>query len=264
MSKVLASLIMCTAMTMAQTPTAPQQFDVVSIKPNTAIDNRFAYYSLPGGTLSATGVTLKFLMMEAYDVKAFQISGGPGWLDTARWDIEGKVDGVQGRLSSAQHGTMVRALLGDRFHLKIRRETREMAVFVLTVGKEGSKLIPHTGDPPTPGQRNRLGFGTMSVKQFGMPLLVSHLERELWSKVIDRTGLTGEYDFTLTWRPEPTGHYPGEALGLPPQLDAPPPPETNGPSIFAALQEQLGLKLESRKAPVEIIVIDGVEKASAN
>jgi uncharacterized protein (TIGR03435 family) len=121
----------------AQTQTVPTKFDVATIKPNTDNDNRFAYRGLPGGTLSATGVPLKMLIMEAYDIKSFQVSGEPGWVNTAKWDIEAKVEGFKGRLSQAQHGAMLRVLLEDRFKLRVRRETKEMPVYALVVGKGG-------------------------------------------------------------------------------------------------------------------------------
>jgi len=266
MTKFLARnliLAMAAASAWGQSQTAPKKFDVATIKPNADADDRFAYVGLPGGTLSATGVTLKMLIMEAYNVKAFQISGGPSWVGTARWDLEAKVDGVPGRLSSAQHGTMLRALLEDRFQLKVRRETKEMPVFALLIGKGGSKLAPHTGEPPPPGQAIRLGRGLVSIKKGGTALLVAQLERYLSRTVIDKTGLNGEYDYALNWTPEP-GEGGPESLGLPPDAAAPSPPATSGPSIFTALQEQLGLRLDSQKGPVEIIVIDGVERPSAN
>ena len=247
----------------AQSQTAPKQFDVATIKPSAVNDDRFAYRGLPGGALSATGVPMKMLMMEAYNVKAFQISGEPDWVNTARWDIEAKVEGVQGRLSQAQHGAMLRVLLEDRFQLKVRRETKEMPIYALVVEKGGSKVTLHTGEPPPPGQGIRQGRGLFSVKKGGIALLSAQLERQLWRVVIDKTGLQGEYDYTLEWTPE-AGQGGPESLGLPPQAEPAAPADSKGPSIFAALQEQLGLKLESQKGPVEIIVIERVEKPSEN
>jgi uncharacterized protein (TIGR03435 family) len=204
------------------------------------------------------------LIMEAYDVKAFQISGGPSWVGIARWDLEAKVDGIQGLLPLAQERLMLRALLEDRFQLKVLFETKEMPVFALVVATGGSKLTPHTGEAIPFGQRFRLGQGLYSVKQGNIARLVTELTRQLWRPVIDKTDLRGEYDFTLEWTPEP-GQGGPESLGLPPQpLESPPPVNPDGPTIFSALQEQLGLRLDSQKGPVGLIVIGGVEKPSAN
>jgi len=248
---------------LAQAQSAPKQFDVATIKPSAVNDNRFAYRGLSGGALSAIGTPLKMLIMEAYNVKAFQISGEPDWVNTVRWDVEAKVEGVQGRLTQAQHGAMLRVLLEDRFQLRIRRETREMQVYALVVAKEGSKLTLHTGEPPPPGQAIRSGRGMFSIKKGGIAFLTALLERQLSRTVIDQTGLNGEYDYTLEWTPEP-GQGGPESIGLPPEPELSTPAESRGPSIFTALQEQLGLRLESQKGPVEIIVIERVEKPSEN
>ena len=248
----------------AQAQIARKQFDVATIKPSAVDNGDFAFRALPGGTLSCTGVTLKMLIMEAYEVKAFQISGGPSWVGSARWDLEAKVEGVQGRLPPDQERLMLRALLEDRFQLKVLSETKEMPVFALVVAAAGSKLTPHVGEAIPMGQRFRLGLGLYSVKQGNIARLVAELTRQLWRPVIDKTDLKGEYDFTLEWTPQP-GQGGPESLGLPPQpLESAPPVNPDGPSIFSALQEQLGLRLESQKGPVEIIVIEHVEKPSDN
>jgi len=260
------SLIVAVAVSgaLAQSTTAPKQFDVATIKPSAVDNGDFAVRALPGGTLSCTGVTLKMLIMEAYDVKAFQISGGPSWVGTARWDLEAKVEGIQGRLPIAQERLMLRALLEDRFQLKVLSETKEMPVFALLLATGGSKLIPHAGGTIPYGQRFRLGLGLYSVKQGNIAMFVTELTRQLWRPVIDKTDLKGEYDFTLEWTPQP-GQGGPESLGLPPQpLESVPPVNPDGPSIFSALQEQLGLRLDSQKGPVAIIAIDSVERPSAN
>ena len=241
----------------------PTKFDVATIKPTADDDNRFALRPLPGGGLSAAGVPLKMLIMQAYNLKAFQISGEPDWVDTARWDIEAKVEGFSGRLSQAQAGTLLRALMEDRFQLRVRQETREMPVYALVIGRGGSKLTPHTGQPPAPGQAVRSGRGMFSIKKAGVALLAAQLERQLARVVVDKTGLPGDYDYTLEWTPEP-GEGGPESIGLPPQAEPPVPLDPKGPSIFTALQEQLGLRLDSQKGPVEVIVIEHVEKPSEN
>jgi uncharacterized protein (TIGR03435 family) len=125
--------------------------------------------------------------------------------------------------------------------------------------KHGPKLASHTGTE----EQLLPGYGSLAVKKGGMRALVELLSRQLGRVVIDRTGLKGEYDYALEWTPEP-GQGGPESIGLPPDPQRAPPIATNGPSIFTALQEQLGLRLVSQKGPVEFIVIDRAERASGN
>lgn len=248
----------------AQSPEPPTHFDVVSIKLDAKNDGTFGIRNLPGGRLTCTGVTLKMLIMQAYDVKAFQVSGGPSWLGSALWDLEAKVEGVQGRLTIAQLNPMIRAILEDRFQLKVHRETKEMPVFALVVAKGGSKLKTHSGEPVPSTERVRIGIGSFSIKQGGVGFLTAELQRQLLRVVIDKTDLKDAYDYTLTWAPEP-GQGGRESLGLPPRSGVEPPaPPSDGPSIFTALQEQLGLRLESQKGPAEMVIVEEAEKAPEN
>lgn len=203
----------------AQSQELPTRYDVVSIKPSAVTNGNFAVRNLPGGSLSCMAVTPKMLIMEAYGVKAFQVSGGPSWVGTARWDLEAKVEGVKGRLPRDRWDAMVRALLEDRFQLNMHGETKEMPVFVLVVAKGGSKLKPHTGDPAPANERIRMGIGSFSIKQGGVGP-ANQLQYQLFRVVIDKTGLKEAYDYTLTWAPEP-GQGGDESLGLPHQ-DRPP------------------------------------------
>jgi len=241
-----------------------KKFDVASIKPNAEKDNRFMMPGGPqGGTYRATGVTLKMLIMYAYGVPAaFQVSGGPSWIGTERWDIQAKVE--EETPPRDRFLQLLRALLEDRFQLKVRRETKEMPVYELAVAKSGSKLKPHSGDPPKPEDRLRVGFGSMRFQDCGLGLLAYQLSLQLGRKVTDKTGLTGQYDFTLEWAPEP-GQGGLESIGLPPDPSLKfPPTDPNRPSIFTAIQELLGLRLDSEKGPVDMIVIDSVERPSEN
>jgi uncharacterized protein (TIGR03435 family) len=150
----------------------------------------------------------------------------------------------------------------DRFQRMVHREARKMPVYALRVGKNGPRLALHTGGAPAPTDLLRMGCGSLSIKKGSRAALAIQLSLPLGRMVIDKTVLEGDYDFELGWMPE-AGQGRTEAFGLPPvALDTPPDP--NGPSIFTALQEQLGLKLESHKGPVEVRVIDHVEKASEN
>jgi uncharacterized protein (TIGR03435 family) len=246
---------------LAQSSQASKEFDVASVKPSAPDEhNRARMQILPGGGIRLLGVPLRMLIMQAYDVKVFQISGGPDWIRTERWDILAKADGVEGRLTFAQQQPMLQALLADRFQFKVHKETKEMPVYALVVGKNGSKLAlsAGTGDE----QQFRTGNGSLSVKNDGVASLADWLSRQLGRTVIDKTDLKGKYDYALTWNPDP-GEGGSESFGLPPEGPRPH-VETDGPSIFTALQEQLGLRLVSQKGPVEMVVIDSVQRPSAN
>jgi bla regulator protein blaR1 len=246
----------------ASPPAPPSGFTIASIKPNKSDDDRFMLRPLPGGGLTATGVTLKMLIMNAYQVAAYQILGAPSWIGSERWDIEAKSEGVQGRLSPDQWTALLRRLIEDRFQLKSRCETKKMPVYALVVTKSGSKLQPH---PANSEVKPTDLFGRGSATFTNMPVadLTKQLSLNLGRPVLDRTGLKGGYDFKLEWTPE-LGEGVPAAFGLAPRAEPPPAADSNGPSIFAALQEQLGLKLESTKGPVDILMIDHVERPSEN
>jgi len=235
-----------------------KEFDVVSVKPSAPDEhNSFMFRPQPGG-IRVAGMPLKMLVMQAYDIKAFQVSGGPSWIATERWDILAKADGVEGIIPMAEMRPMLQAMIGDRFQLKVHTETREMPVYGLVLEKNGSKLIANAGA----ARQFRPGNGSLIVKKGGTAALATWLSQNLGRVVIDRTGLKGEYDYTLEWTPDP-GEGGPESIGLPPEAPRPH-VDTNGPSIFTALQEQLGLRLVSQKGTVEIIVIDRVQRPSAN
>ena len=241
-----------------------KQFDVATVKPTADKTNQFMMPGGPqAGTYRATGVTLKMLMMYAYGVPAaFQVSGGPSWVGNERWDIEAKVD--EGKVQRDEFVPMLRSLIEERFQLKVLRETKEMPVYALVVAKGGPKLVPHSGEPPKREDRMRTQFGWMQFQESGLAPLAYQLSLQLGRKVTDKTRLTGRYDFTLEWAPEP-GQGGLEAIGLPPDPNLKPPPaDPNRPGIFTALQEQLGLRLESGKGPVDMVVIESVEKPSEN
>jgi uncharacterized protein (TIGR03435 family) len=128
MSRFIARRLVLSAAvitTLCQTQTLPKEFDIATIKPNAASDNRFMIRPLPGGGLTITGVPLRMLIMEAYDVRTFQVSGGPGWMNTERWDIQAKAEDVQGQIPINQMLEMLQALITDRFHLEVHHETKE-------------------------------------------------------------------------------------------------------------------------------------------
>ncbi|HYP14083.1 MAG TPA: TIGR03435 family protein, partial [Bryobacteraceae bacterium] len=220
------------------TSISAQTFEVASINPNAAGDNRVMIRMQPGGRFTASGVTLKQLIGQAYNVRDFQISGGPGWMDSERYDINAKAEGLAERVPPEQLRPMLRALLEDRFRLKIRNETKELPIYALVVGKSGARLTPSAADNPAP--MIRMGRGLLNASSMPLTMLAQQLSQQLGRSVIDKTGLTGNYEIKLEWTPEP-GQGGGPLAGPPPP-DAITAADSNGPTIFTALQEQLGLR----------------------
>lgn len=249
-------------------------FDVASVKPSNPDGRNVMIHLTPGGGVNVTNTPLKVLIGIAYDIRPFQISGGPDWIGTERFDIQGKVDGGESqpdlfRMNDADRRKTekamqerLRSLLAERFQLVTRKETKEMPAYVLTVAKGGHKLKP-APDNVTGPHGMRMQRGRVEATSSTLEMVTRAISNELGRPVLDQTGLTGKFDFTLEWTPEMGG---GGLLGGGDGPGGAPPASTDssGPSIFTALQEQLGLKLESRKAPVEIVVIERVEKPSAN
>jgi uncharacterized protein (TIGR03435 family) len=214
----------------------------------------------PGGHYTATGVTLKLLIGQAYDVREFQISGGPSWIGSDRYDINAKAEGLPDRVRPDVMRPLLRNLVEDRFKLKTHTESKEMPVYALVIGKSGSKLKASEGEP---GPSLRMGRGQLTGKKIAMAMLAQQLSQQLGRTVIDKTGLTGDFDFVLEWTPEP-GQGGGAFGGPPPPPEALPQADSSGPTLFTAVQEQLGLRLESQKGPVPILIIDSVEKPTEN
>jgi bla regulator protein blaR1 len=238
-----------------------QSFDVATIKPNAESDNRVMIRLQPGGRFTASGMNLKHLIGQAYDVRDFQISGGPGWISSDRWEINAKAEGLPERVAPGALRPYLKSLLEDRFKLRTHTETKEMPVYALVVSKNGPKLSA-AQDSSGPGPMIRMGRGQLDGRRMAMSMLAQQLAQQLGRPVIDKTGLTGQYDIILNWTPEPG--QGGGPFGGPPPPDAIQAADSSGPSIFTALQEQLGLRLESQKGPVPILVIDSVEKPSEN
>jgi bla regulator protein blaR1 len=242
------------------------QFEVVSIKPNKSDDNRTGFLLSKGG-FSLTGVPLQMMLREAFDVNNSRIFGSPNWANTDRFNVEAKVSEADlpklDNLAPEQRVKMLLPVLQDRFNLKYHHETREMTVYVLTVAKGGLKLKEapvQTGEKHGGVRMNGLGdFQGENVKIEFLGHVLSE-QPELGHTILDKTGLTGSYDFHLQWTPAQTGPI-GPDNSASGSSAA---PDTNKPDLFTALQEQLGLKLESQKGPVDVIVIDHIEKPSAN
>jgi uncharacterized protein (TIGR03435 family) len=273
------------AQSQAQDTAAPaHMYEVASIKPNKSGSMMIRMMMKLDG-FSATGATLDMLIQDAYQVHDFQIVGASGWLNSEKYDIEAKTDAATveelNKLNPDQRvretRSMIQALLADRFKLTLHRETKELPVYALVIAKNGPKLHEAKPGDTYPngikGPDGKLGAGMMfmagngNVTGQGMSItnLVHLLSQQLERTIVDKTGLTANYDFTLKWTPDESegAMFKGPGGGAPPG-GSPPPPDAAGPSIFTAIQEQLGLKLESQKGPVEVLVIDHVEKPSEN
>ncbi|HKE27424.1 MAG TPA: TIGR03435 family protein [Bryobacteraceae bacterium] len=235
---VLANTLVVSQLVRAPAQTGPQ-FEVVSIKPSDPATAGNGIFNSPG-EFAAKRVTVQDLVAFAYDVRSLQLSGGPAWLDSDRFDIIATPGGSQ------QVRAMVEASLADRFKLSTHRETKTMPVYELVIAKSGAKL-----QKATDGETMSIRGGVF--RNVGPPLLAKYLSGQLDRMVVDKTGMQGTYDFTLKWTPD-TAQTP--ALSSSTMGDA--------PSIFTAVQEQLGLRLQPARGPVEVIVIDHVEKPLPN
>ena len=242
----------------AQEPAAkaPLVFEVASIKPTPPDERGGIVHPLPGGQgYEAIGVPLRVIMTVAYTVTDRQISGGPDWINTDRWNIQAKAE-RQGTTDEL-HNALAR-LLEDRFQLKLRRETRELPAYLLTVDKKGVKMPVHDAADRVHepiGGRFQDGELRLTGQNVPMDYFAFFLSRGLPLNVVDKTGLSDRYDVNLHYAPE---GRPGSDGG------APAPPVADGPDLMTALREQLGLRLEKGKGPVEYLVIEHVEKASEN
>ncbi len=232
-----------------------KEFEVASIKPAEPGGHNVQIQIAPGGRFVAKNMTVRLLIQQAYGVKDFQISGGPGWMGTERFDINAQ--GPEAR-TPEQLKPMLQALLADRFKLQIHRDTKELPMYSLVAGKNGSKL--KESEASSPGPRIRMGRGLIEGQGMSMTILANQLGQQLGRSVTDKTGLTGKYDIKFEWTPDETQGGGPREIGA----ESAAPVDASGPTIYTALQEQLGLKLESQKGPVEILLIDRIEKPTEN
>ncbi len=219
--------------------TAGPQFEVASIRPGAPGARGPTIYNPTRGRFAIDSITTKALIAYAYDVREFQVAGAPSWAGSEEYNIVAK---PQGEASNEKILAMTRSLLAERFNLTLHHESKEMPVLALTVARRGARLHPSeaTGGPDVRG-----GRGHLVARKVTMGMLAAQLAgRVLGRAVLDRTDLAGEFDVDLVWTPD----------------ESPDP----GSSIFTALQEQLGLKLETQKGVVDVLVIDHVERPSSN
>jgi uncharacterized protein (TIGR03435 family) len=222
---------------------AAQEFEVASIRP--ARDDGDHDSDVQQGRFVAHNRTLKRLIAMAWNVDDGAVTGGPGWADSEGYDINAKIPAEYPKWTPEQFSHMMQALLADRFRLAIHRETRQVPGYALVTARNGPKLAPaKPADNGSDFSSHNLHLKATNVT---MELLARRLsrDRDIAKIVVDRTGLKGTFDFELDWAPA--------------QAES-----ADHPAIFTAIQEQLGLRLESAKVPIEAVVIDRVERPSDN
>ena len=275
----LAGVVCALTLASAQTAETPQPlvYEAASVKPNKEGPGESYIRRQPGGRLTAVNFPLRAMVTFAYQLQGFQLVNAPAWLADERFDIVGKLPGdpppVPPGSGPDPHMIAMRTLLAERFKLKVHRETQQLDIYALVKARTDGTLGPAlrqssdecerlmksivnggprpTGpDAPYCGITQNLGrirFGGFPLSQFA-----SSLSGQVGRFVVDRTGLTGMWDFELTFAAEPRGP-------LPPGVELPP-ADPNAPSLFTAIQEQLGLRLEATKGPVEVLVVDAVDR----
>jgi uncharacterized protein (TIGR03435 family) len=249
-------------------------FEVASVKTNDSGPGFSSIRPLAGGRFSATNVDLRTLIALAFRIRTFDIKGGPEWLGSSRFDVEGK---AEGSVAGTEIALMLQRLLAQRFHLALHRENRELARYVIAIARGGPKLAKAEDGsctPVEPGARElpkvpcgsfhlspgQGGLRRLDAGSISMPDLATALEQLLRQPVVDGTGILETFNIHLEWMPD--ADTPGTAL--PAASGASAATSASGTTIFTALREQLGIQLRSEKSPVPILVIDHVEKPDAN
>jgi uncharacterized protein (TIGR03435 family) len=230
-------------------------FGVVTVKPG---ESGMGHIGFRGRHFSATNFTVEMLIELSYGLHATQVVGAPGWFATDRYDFDGVPD-IEGVPTRKQQYIMVQKLLEDRFQLKVHHEQRQLSVYAITVAKGGPKMTKSASPPDEPVTFMFHGLGNLTVRNLTIKDFAMWFQEGgiLDRPVVDRTGLTDRYDFTLIWDPDQSQFL---SSPLPPPRDDP----NALPSLWTAVQEQLGLKFEATKAPDDVIVIDHVERPSPN
>jgi bla regulator protein blaR1 len=263
----------------APDPSVPIYFEAASVKPNRNSDPGGSVRRQPGGRFNAVNMPVRALAIFAYQIQAFQLVGGPAWAGTDRFDIVAKLAADPPPVAPGagpDHMMLAtRTLLADRFKLVVRRETRQMDIYALVRARPGGALGPalrqstsdcspaavtaaRRGGPQSPQVfcGGRMGPGRIQLGAAPLSQFANGLSGQVGRIVVDRTGLTGNWDFEITFAADPPR---GGSAGA-----ETPPVDTGAASLFTAIQEQLGLKLEPMKGPVEVLVIDSVQQPTAD
>ncbi len=235
---------LCFAGALIAQPAAPLRFEVASIKPAEPVQGNFNSGIRSGhGSINGNNVTLKRCIIGAFGIGPNEVVGGPDWMDRDRFEIQAKADWAAG---DGDLMKMLQTLLAERFKLAYHRETRPMRAYLLEVAKGGSKMEPVAeGEASTSS-----GTGSIGAKSITMDRFAEVLSRQMDLPVVNRTELAGAFNFKLVWTPDDSRSSGKEA--------------DRGPSIFTAIQEQLGLRLTTGRVPLEVVVIDAAERPTEN
>ena len=242
------AILRCGLLAMLCASLPGQEFEVVSVKPNRS-GSGGSHSNGDRGMFTGTNLTLMSFIATAFGVKQYQVEG-PAWLSTERYDIAAKLPTGLARDRDqfrAAMGAMMQKMLVDRFKLAVHHDRKILPVYELTVGKKGVKIQPAACSGSN-SRSNNTHYTTTCITMNGF---AEFLSRRMDLPVLDATGLTASYSFTLDWIPDP---QPGDGKAA---------DMAGGPTLTEALQDQLGLRLETRKAPVEIIVVDHAERVPA-
>jgi len=247
----MRTIFVCILMAASACMAAGQEFEVVSVKPNKSLDNG-THSRSDQGRLTATNFSLKNLIQTAYGMRDYQVEG-PDWLSAERFDIAAKFPEAlpnDREKYNAALTAMMQKMLADRFKLEVRRDRKTFPVYGLIVGKSGIKFR----EAPDKGSHSQSHNNHYEGTAVSMATFAEFLARRMDLPVIDMTGLKGLYDLKLDWVPEPrqSGENKGDATLVP---DSP-----SGLPLPEAVEKQLGLKLESRKAPIEILIVEHAER----
>jgi uncharacterized protein (TIGR03435 family) len=231
-------LLLCAGAAFCQSQTPA--FEAASIKPSKTSDVGSGWHTRPG-YLVTNNQTLKSLIGIAYSIPADRVLGGPKWIESDHFDVEARASSPAGEPELSR---MLQSTLAERFQLTVHRDTKTLPAFAMVLGKNGLRIHP---DESEGGSRSNGSRGKLVAQRMSMAKLAEKLTRLLGEPVVDDTNAQGVFTFTLEWAPETKDSAAAD-----------------GPSLFTALQQELGVKLESKKLPVEVIVIDKAEKPTEN